>query len=72
MFIDDYWCSDLICKEDPHVHGCPCGDPVQGPTEINKFSQQDMGLTDAEVKAITVEWNATMGLVQQAILDKQG
>ena len=28
MFIDDYWCSNLICSEHPNTAGCPCSDPV--------------------------------------------
>eukprot|EP01065_Artemidia_motanka_P034933 TRINITY_DN42915_c0_g1_i1.p1 TRINITY_DN42915_c0_g1~~TRINITY_DN42915_c0_g1_i1.p1 ORF type:complete len:440 (+),score=155.68 TRINITY_DN42915_c0_g1_i1:56-1375(+) len=72
LFIDDYWCSNLICKANPRVHGCPCGDPVQGPTEIDRNSQVDMGLSDEDIRDITVEWNKTMGAVQQAILDKNG
>ena len=69
LFIDDYWCSDLICKADSTVAGCPCNDTVQGPTEINKYSQSDIGLSDEDVRAITLGWNDTMGKVQQKILD---
>lgn len=72
LFIDDYWCSDLICRRDPHVAGCPCGDPVQGPTEIDRHSQVDMGLTDDDIANITVEWNMTMTAVQRGILAKGG
>ena len=39
FFIDDYWCSDLLCHQDPSIAGCPCGDPVQGPSEIDRNSQ---------------------------------
>ena len=72
LFIDDYWCSDLICKADSTVAGCPCNDPVQGPTEINKYSQSDIGLSDEDIRAITLGWNDTMGKVQQKILDMHG
>jgi len=72
MFIDDYWCSNLICQENPHVAGCPCGDPVQGPTEVNKNNQIDMGLSDEDVRDLTMAWNLTMGLVQEAILKNKG
>ena len=38
FFVDDYWCSDLICQESGNtVAGCPCGDPVQGPTGTSFF-----------------------------------
>jgi hypothetical protein len=72
MFIDDYWCSNLLCTEDPSIAGCPCNDPAQGPTEINAHSQIDMGLTDQDIKDITLGWNQTMGAVQQAILKAKG
>jgi len=69
LFIDDYWCSDMLCKEHPGTASCPCGDPVQGPTEINKYNQVDMGLSDDDVKEITMAWNVTMAAVQQKMLD---
>jgi hypothetical protein len=53
-FIDDFWCSNQICKETPSIRGCPCNDPVQGPTEIDKYSQEDMALSDQEIKDITL------------------
>eukprot|EP00466_Bigelowiella_natans_P011392 jgi/Bigna1/78316/fgenesh1_pg.54_\ len=70
FFIDDYWCSNLICKSDPSVAGCPCNDPEQGPTEIDKYSQVDMGLSDEEIADITRAWNETMGAVQERILEQ--
>jgi hypothetical protein len=40
FFIDDFWCSNQLCKETNNtVGGCPCGDPVQGPTEEDRHSQ---------------------------------
>lgn len=72
LFIDDYWCSDLICKAAPHTSGCPCRDPVQGPTEVDRNSQQDMGLSDDDIRDITVAWNTTMQAVQAGILAKGG
>jgi len=68
MFIDDYWCSNEICAMNPDVAGCPCGDPVQGPTEVDRYNQEDMGLTDQDVMDLTIAWNETMGAVQKAIL----
>eukprot|EP00730_Choanoeca_flexa_P015068 TRINITY_DN6822_c0_g1_i1.p1 TRINITY_DN6822_c0_g1~~TRINITY_DN6822_c0_g1_i1.p1 ORF type:complete len:447 (+),score=75.41 TRINITY_DN6822_c0_g1_i1:2-1342(+) len=68
-FIDDYWCSDLICKSAPETPGCPCGDPVQGPTEVDRNSQVDMGLSDEDIRDLTVAWNDTMALAQEAILN---
>ena len=35
MFIDDFWCSNILNRS--------CGDPVQGPSEIDRNSQADMG-----------------------------
>ena len=72
LFIDDYWCSDLICKDDPAVAGCPCGDPVQGPTEEDKHSQADMGLSDEAIRDLTIGWNATMEAVQRGIVAAGG
>lgn len=72
FFVDDFWCSDLICKANPHVAACPCGDPVQGPTEIDRNSQADMGLTDEEIRDITLAWNETVSAMEEAILKKGG
>ena len=71
LFIDDYWCSDLLCGEDPTVAGCSCDDPVQGPTEIDPYSQLDMGLSDQDILDITLEWNITMTAIQKALLANQ-
>ena len=45
---------------------------MQGPTEINKNNQQDMGLTDEDVRDLTVAWNVTMGEVQRSIILAKG
>jgi len=68
FFFDDYWCSNTICAANPDVAGCPCSDPVQGPTEVDKYNQIDMGLSDKDVADITLAWNTTMDLVETAIL----
>mmetsp|Transcript_27998 Transcript_27998/g.39437 ORF Transcript_27998/g.39437 Transcript_27998/m.39437 type:complete len:462 (+) Transcript_27998:102-1487(+) len=71
LFLDDYWCSNVICDQSNNkIAGCPCDDPVQGPTEIDSHSQNDMGLTDQDIYDITVGWNQTMSAVQQAILER--
>ena len=63
-FIDDFWCSNI-------VNGTgACGDPVQGPTEIDAHSQADMGLSDQDIADITNGWLAGMTAAQQAILDR--
>lgn len=72
FFIDDYWCSDVQCKAEPGTPGCPCGDPVQGPTEVDKYNQVDMGLSDDDVRDLTLAWSTTMGMVQSAILNASG
>lgn len=70
LFLDDFWCSDLICRETRNMTaGCPCNDPVQGPTEIDEYSQFDMGLSDEDIRDITIEWNRTMAEVQRAVLE---
>lgn len=61
MFMDDFWCSDLLTPG--------CNDPVQGATEIDANQQVDMGLSDEDIKDLTIAWEHTMGLVQQTILD---
>jgi hypothetical protein len=67
------WCSNIVCAETNNsAGGCPCNDPVQGPTEVNKDSQHDMGLSDADVKAITLGWSDTMAAVETAILKNNG
>jgi len=68
LFMDDYWCSSLICDADPTVLGCPCDDPVQGATEIDENQQADMGLTDEDIRDITLAWNETMSAVERHLL----
>ena len=71
LFMDDFWCSTLLCEEQPDAGlPCPCTDPVQGATEVDAGQQKDMGLSDEDIKDITVAWMENMGAIQQAILDK--
>lgn len=72
LFMDDFWCSTLIC--DAHnntVASCPCNDPVQGATEVDKLQQQDMGLSDEDIRDITLAWNETMGAIERYLLDNK-
>jgi len=62
LFVDDFWCSDSL-----NGTGA-CGDPVQGPSEINRNSQEDMGLTDGDVRALTEGWLETMTAAQAEVL----
>lgn len=62
VFIDDFWCSNLL-----NGTGA-CTDPVQGPTEVDPNSQADMGLSDEDVRALTEGWLAGFTAVQAAIL----
>lgn len=64
FFIDDFWCSNLI-----NGSGA-CTDPVQGPTEVDSHSQEDMGLSDADVADLTRGWLAGFTAAQQHILDR--
>jgi hypothetical protein len=66
FFIDDFWCSNLINGSKN------CNDPVQGPSEIDKYNQGDMGLSDQDVADITWGWLANMEAVQRAILKAGG
>lgn len=71
LFMDDYWCSTLIC--DAHndtVAGCPCDDKVQGATEVNVWQQRDMGLSDEDIRDITLGWNETMTAIEKKLLDE--
>ena len=74
VFLDDYWCSDLLCSQsnnDTNM-GCPCNDPKQGPTEINQYAAiDDIGLSDIDIMDITLEWNKTMNLAMQKILQRK-
>ena len=71
VFLDDYWCSDLLCREsDDAIAGCPCGDPLQGPTEADPHAVADMGLSDEDVRDITLEWNRTMKAVERSLLER--
>jgi hypothetical protein len=71
IFLDNYWCSDLLCQENPDIARCPCDDPVQGPTEADRHAKFDMGLTDEDIRDLTLGWNETMTAIQQALLDHQ-
>jgi hypothetical protein len=64
LFIDDFWCADAINGS--------CSDPVQGPSEIDRNSQADMGLSDSDVAAITGGWLSNMEAVQQAVVNAGG
>jgi hypothetical protein len=65
LFIDDFWCSDML-------QNTSCNDPVQGPTEIDSHSQLDMGLSDDDIRDLTLAWRQTMTLAQRTILRKGG
>ena len=64
FFIDDFWCSDQL--------NLSCTDPVQGATEIDRFQQSDMGLSDKDVTDLTSGWLETMTQAQSAILGAGG
>lgn len=73
LFLDDFWCSDLLCAESNNqLDSCPCDDPVQGPTEVNPFWQHDTGLSDTDIVDLTLQWNQTMDAVERAILANGG
>ena len=42
---------------------------MQGPTEIERHAQLDMGLRDEDIKALTLAWRQTMGAAQRAMLE---
>ena len=60
LFIDDYWCSNQLNGS--------CHDPVQGASEINKYQQVDMGLSDTDITDITKGWLQTMTEAQEAMI----
>lgn len=77
MFIDDFWCSKIINGS------LTCNDPVQGtifthiaydvgPSEIDKYSKMDMGLTNEDIVDILNGWLHNMEVVQEAILNAGG
>eukprot|EP00980_Cylindrotheca_fusiformis_P001847 scaffold414_cov109-Cylindrotheca_fusiformis.AAC.10 len=69
VFVDDYWCSDLLCEASGNNSSeCPCQDPVQGPTEMDKHACLDMGLSDEDIRDITLEWKQTMKEATEALL----
>lgn len=70
VFLDDFWCSNLLCEQTLNqTAGCPCNDPVQGPTEIDPYSAIDMGLSDEDIAEITLQWNKTHSAVETALLE---
>ena len=72
MFIDDFWCSDLLCQEHNNTLPiCPCNDPTQGPSEMDSHAVQDMGLTDEKVREITINWMETMTYAKEALLQQK-
>lgn len=73
FFMDDYWCSDVLCEaSENHLSGCPCADPVQGPTEVDRNFQTDTQLSDADIRDMTLAWNETMTAIETAILRRGG
>lgn len=66
LFIDDFWCSLHMNTTDE------CNDPVAGPSEIDPYSQTDMGLSNHSVSDITQGWLHNMERVQEAILSAKG
>ena len=64
FFFDDFWCSN--------ISDGGCTDPAQGPSEINKYSQQDMGLSDFDILDITEAFHMTMSAIQTAVLEHGG
>jgi len=73
MFMDDFWCSNLLCEENPNSGlPCPCTDPVQGASEVDAYQQADMGLSDEDIKDLAIAWDENMEAIQKAILDKGG
>lgn len=52
-----YWC-----------YGSDCHDPVPGASEIDKYQQSDMGLSDDDIQHIAVAWRASMDAVHKALL----
>ena len=66
LFLDDYWCSSLL-----NGTGA-CTDPAQGPTEVEAHSVVDMGLSDADVAALTQGWLDTTTAAQAAIVAAGG
>jgi hypothetical protein len=72
LFLDDYWCSDLLCKQAlSATPECPCDNPRQGPSEIDLYAQLDMGLTDEDIFVLTKEWRKTMYMIQVALLENK-
>lgn len=70
VFLDDYWCSNQICEATGNrTLGCPCDDPIQGPTEIDRYAKLDMNLSDQDIRDLTDEWNKTMTLLEKTLLD---
>jgi len=66
FFMDDYWCSDI---EQQQKGLDACRNPAQGPSEVDKFNQEDMGLSDEDVLDITKAWNSNMEAIERRILD---
>jgi hypothetical protein len=66
LFIDDFWCSNLLNGTGS------CTDPAQGPTEVERHSQADMGLSDEDVRDITQGWLRTMTEAQAALVGAGG
>jgi len=69
LFLDDFWCSDWICEQSNNeTDSCPCNDPVQGPTEIDRHWQHDTGLSDLDSYEMTMAWNTTMDVLERVLL----
>ena len=69
FFLDDYWCSDILCHEtnDNPAYGCPCHDPFQGPTEVEHHVVQDTGWSDQDIYAMTLAWRETLTAMEEPL-----
>ena len=70
IFIDDFWSNRSWVL--PWSGGDCATAPTGGPTEVNGFCIEDMGLSAADVREIWLNWNATMQAVFHAVVNKQG
>eukprot|EP01046_Picozoa_sp_COSAG06_P060299 COSAG06_NODE_12775_length_1331_cov_2.163961_1_plen_330_part_10 len=59
VFIDDFWC-----------YGSSCSDPAPGPSETEKHAALDMGLSAADIKAISFGWRDNMEHAHRGLLQK--
>jgi len=64
LYLDDHWADAFDPTDAPDCASSPIG----GPTEVNRYCGEDIGLTQADTAANTAGWRGMMLELQQRLL----